>query len=105
MIRAAILAGKTKRKRSQRNTMGGFSIHADRLSAFCLGVDWIKVHEPALEERSRHGLKRGVHLAIELNLVVEGRKEISYSSQGSVTHSKIQVSSEEIARPNPLVTT
>ena len=28
MIRAAILAGKTKRKRSQRNTMGGFSIHA-----------------------------------------------------------------------------
>jgi hypothetical protein len=28
MIRTAILAGKTKRKRSQCDTMGGFGIHA-----------------------------------------------------------------------------
>ena len=28
MIRTAILAGKAKRKRSQRDTMGGFGIHA-----------------------------------------------------------------------------
>src|SRR5690606_26490107 len=51
--------------------LGCFGVHAARVAALGFGANGVEVDEPRLEQRPRHRLERRVHLAVQLDLVVE----------------------------------
>ena len=53
---------------------GGGHVEADRFATVEFGADGVEIHEPALEQRTRHRLQRCIHSAIQLDLVVQRAK-------------------------------
>ena len=93
---------------------GGLRVHADGLLAVRFGVDGVEIDEPRLEDRPRGRFERRVHLAVQLDLVVqraedagnlallvERRKQHWHSSQsrlssGVGTHRLIRVFADSL---------
>jgi hypothetical protein len=54
----------------------GYVFGKVKVSTLGLRMDGIEVHEPRVEDRSRHRLQRLVHAAVQLDLVVQRAEDV-----------------------------